>query len=332
MKKICFVTLSLIATFLLVACSEKKITVKGADGTEYESYQECCAAQDFQAAHQFLAKIENTEDSGFDLYDAKEYVFKQEALFLMSQNDEAAKKRIVYLLKEEGGNDEHVEMLIDLAIDNDDEDFVKTMANQIKGSYHSEQTLKKVMEYLSSKGNEENKAYLISLLKKHDKNSLLIDFAIKSDDKKLIDECLASNSFSLHNDKLLNYLAASKEKKYADLMIGQLTTEEGDISKKPQMGFVDFHGSGQCTTEFEDLCNSYIQTTEYFNNCCQNILGVAIKTGNQYLAQRVVSKFRSNINVVDGKTGGSYKVTTNNEDINNAKSTYQEAVRSGAFK
>ena len=123
------------AIFLLSACS-KKITVKGADGTEYESYQECCAAQDFQAAHQYLAKLENSGGDGY--YDAKEYVFKQEALYLMSNGDEADKKRLIFLLKEESGDEKyndringHVAMLIDLSIDNDDEAFVKVLAGML---------------------------------------------------------------------------------------------------------------------------------------------------------------------------------------------------------
>lgn len=213
-----------LSIFLFISCGEKSgekkitvkgadITVKGADGTEYESYQECCAAQDFQAAHQFLAKIENSEDSGysgFDLYNAKEYVFKQEALYLMSLSDEQAKKRILYLLKEEGGNDGHIDMLIDIAIENDDEDFVKTLANQIKND--SERMLKKVMEYLSSKDSEANKTYIISLLKKHDEKSLLLNFAINNGDRELIDEYIARD-LSLSNNNILNYLAATKEKK-----------------------------------------------------------------------------------------------------------------------
>jgi len=54
-----FVFALCLAVTLLSACGEKKITVKGADGTEYESYQECCAAQDIQVSHQFLVKMKN---------------------------------------------------------------------------------------------------------------------------------------------------------------------------------------------------------------------------------------------------------------------------------
>lgn len=309
--------------------------VKGADGTEYESYQECCAAQDFQAAHQFLAKIENSEDSKFDLNNAKEYVFKQEALYLMSLSDEQAKKRILYLLKEEGGNNGHIDMLIDLAIENDDEDFVKTLANQIKND--SEQMLKKVMEYLSSKDSEANKTYIISLLKKHDEKSLLLNFAINNGDRELIDEYIARD-LSLSNNNILNYLAATKEKKDAELIIGLLIAEEGKISKKPQIGIVKFAyigGSESDETLFSNTCNEYKKNVENYNSLLQKVLGLAIKNKNHYLAQRVVSMFKPNIHKEDlGWINRlyTYKITADNDNINSAKSTYQEAVRSGAFK
>lgn len=40
-------------------CSCGKKSVKGADGTEYESYREACKANDFEAAHKFLDEMYN---------------------------------------------------------------------------------------------------------------------------------------------------------------------------------------------------------------------------------------------------------------------------------
>ena len=104
------------------------ITVTGADGKEYTSYQEACAVNDFEAAHLYLAKMENMKAKGYS--NAKQYVFKKEALYLMSIGDEGAKKRIIYLLKEDGDDKEIISMLIDLAIANDDAEFVMTLVNQ----------------------------------------------------------------------------------------------------------------------------------------------------------------------------------------------------------
>ena len=170
MKRILFFISCFFIAFILVSCDEnsgeKKITVKGAGDTEYESYQECCAVQDFMAAHQFLAKMEDKIDDDKikkkEYQTAKEYVFKQEALYLMSIGDEAAKKRISYLLQEEGGNDSHVAMLIDLAIDNNDEDFVKVLVNHLKNP--SGKCIAKVATYLIRNSDCSNNDYIITLV------------------------------------------------------------------------------------------------------------------------------------------------------------------------
>ena len=141
-----------------------EITVKGADGTIYESYQECCAAEDFQAAHQYLAKMETSDSCYFfgELEKAKKFVFKKEALYLMSVGDAAAKKRIIYLLKEGDDDNELVSTLIDIAIDDDDESFVKKLANQYTREVDDE-SLKNLSKYLTSKPKAENKEYVRTL-------------------------------------------------------------------------------------------------------------------------------------------------------------------------
>lgn len=327
------IVIFMLSGLLLIACDEKKITVKGADGTEYESYQECCAAQDFQAAHQYLAKMQNDENFESDFYSAKEFVFKQEALYLMSQGDEVSKKRIVYLLKEEGGNDKHLDMLVDLAIDNDDEPFVKILSNQYKGKA-DEETLKKIVEYLSGKNSDENRTFLMSLLKRLGEMQILINYAINKNDKELINDYLSTNSFSFRHDELINYMVVSKERKYADMIIGQLKEEEGQIPQKPLMGRSKYwyQSDGE---DFKNKCESYSSHIKDFNALCSKILGQAIKFNNQYLAQRVMSKFRSNVHIEGpGESNNyyTYNVTSDFEEINAAKATYQEAVRSGAFK
>lgn len=54
--------------------SKDKITVTGGDGKVYESYQECCAANDYEAAHLFLAKLQNSESEAYSYREAKEYI------------------------------------------------------------------------------------------------------------------------------------------------------------------------------------------------------------------------------------------------------------------
>ena len=181
-------TLAIAFCLFLFGCGEKKekVTVTGADGTVYESYQECCATQDFEAAHRFIAKMAN--DDSDNLQEAKDFVFKQEALFLMSQNDEAAKKRIIYLLKQDDSysHDEHCDMLVELAIDADDEAFVKTLTKHYNGSIGPD-ILRKIVEYLYiEKGDDSNLDYVTTLLNRYDQGGLLLDAAVEKGDEALV--------------------------------------------------------------------------------------------------------------------------------------------------
>ena len=336
MKKFLFYILS---ACILIGCKEK-ITVKGADGVEYESYQEACMAADFQAAHQYLSKMQSN-DLAERLY-AADYVFKQEALFLMSQGNETAKKRLLYLLKEEGylleevgSYNKHVAMLIDLAIEEDDTTFIKQLANQYTASAASED-LRTVTNYMLSSSNSDCQKFVKNLLKKLKREEILLDFAIDQNDKVYIDEYLSTNELRIYDDNLLKYMATQKEKKYSDKIISMLVEKEGSIGKKPKMGTTRFDGTGQCTYEFEEMCKRYQSDVKNFNEDCQTVLSIAINSSNSYLAQRAVSKFKTNIHVEDlGWTNEhtyTYKITSDNEDIQQAQKTYREAFKSGSFK
>ncbi len=141
MQRIKFLSFCCMAVFLLTACGsssskngEEKISVTGADGKEYTSYQDACRAGAFDAAYSILEKKreefekfkENnqlvikkvdkgifSDDVSYDKsnqekYDAMvknyeegmDYVFNAEMLFLASQNTEEASNRILYLLAE----------------------------------------------------------------------------------------------------------------------------------------------------------------------------------------------------------------------------------------
>lgn len=48
------------------------ITVKSFDGkTKYKSYQECCASNDYEAAHKYLTEMENIDEEKHDYYHGK---------------------------------------------------------------------------------------------------------------------------------------------------------------------------------------------------------------------------------------------------------------------
>lgn len=320
MNQIIHITVFCLAVCLLSACGEKKITVKGADGTEYESYQECCAAQDFQAAHQFLAKMKNSiieKESSSEKYqaekmfnEAKEEVFKQEALFLMSQNNEEAQSRILYLLKEEGDNTDHIDMLVDLAIENDDEKFAKTLANQFSGSVAKER-LVPLITYLSKKDPNGNKDFIITLLRNCNKQ-LLFEYALSANQKDIIKE-LAPSHIDLSNSNLMVKIASINDKQISDMIIGRLS--EISISGEcPKLGTIITDGTGP----FE----SYQSSITYYNKQCKIIIDQAISAKNQYLAQQALKRVKSNVSLnsqwIDHRKI-KYNVSQDNHDINEAK-------------
>ena len=98
---------------------DEVFSVKGADGKEYNSYQEACRACDFEAAHEyvdqlysrFVKELDDTDPSGANAFNrsiegekefmsAEDYVFKQEMMFLMSDGSEQMSDKVLYLLTE----------------------------------------------------------------------------------------------------------------------------------------------------------------------------------------------------------------------------------------
>jgi hypothetical protein len=123
MKRIKFLSFCCIAVFLLTACGsssskneEEKITVTGANGKEYTSYQEACRAEDFEATHKYLDILYDKYLEGYGsasdyqsyrVRDVREKyhaalnaIFKQEMMVLASDGSEQSSDKIVYLLTE----------------------------------------------------------------------------------------------------------------------------------------------------------------------------------------------------------------------------------------
>lgn len=87
--------------------SEEAITVTGANGKEYTTYQEACRAKDYEAAFKFLDILHDNYVKNLgvpyrktEYYSALDYIYKQEIMYLASVGDEASSNRIVFLLQE----------------------------------------------------------------------------------------------------------------------------------------------------------------------------------------------------------------------------------------
>lgn len=87
-----------LAVCLFVAC-DKPVT--GKDGTKYESYQQACRAQDYEAAYVFVDRVENKKGSDSeDFLKIRDYVVSSEILYLLSMSSEEASNRVLYLITE----------------------------------------------------------------------------------------------------------------------------------------------------------------------------------------------------------------------------------------
>ena len=100
-----------------VACgpnvSLKDLSVTGADGTVYNSYQTACSKGDFDAARDYVGKMKEkfivvkadgdyNEKKAFEeaIQEAENYVENEEIQFLASLNEEQANNRIILILNQ----------------------------------------------------------------------------------------------------------------------------------------------------------------------------------------------------------------------------------------
>lgn len=85
---------------------QKKGEVKGENGVTYTSYREACRNADFNAAHVFLDRMKKELDKEYSydlnkqITEAEDFIFNNEANYLVSLNTEEANMRVIYLLNE----------------------------------------------------------------------------------------------------------------------------------------------------------------------------------------------------------------------------------------
>ena len=403
----------------LISCGPGSIKVKGVDGKEYDSYQVACAAQDFAAAHEYLALLKNKADkrsSESNIWyiweNAVQYVFKQECLYLLSMDDnEYATRRIIFLIKEAQAedtniknNDARCDWLVDLAIDMDKEELIKSLTKLYK-NYISKSILKKIVDYLYLQKGEENVAFLIPLLNSKNDIGLLIDAAIVKGNEKLVIELanqydgtmpfvvyknildflssknssqyklmktklatkvednkemllfaldnnmsgivknMSSKRFILNDKDIITKRAYKKDRSLSDAIIKALSAIT--IGGAPYPAGLHYYYDSQRDRDNKPERRSHFRYADdiaNYNNHCESILNIAIASGNQYLAQKVLVQFREKpvflkgghpeIKAPDGTLvdeNHSY-LYFSDEDKKAAQKRYQEAVRNGAFK
>lgn len=345
-KRIVKVFLFALFLFILNACD---ISIKGADGTVYKSYQDACMAMDFQAAHAFLhkmknqissnsllSKIKNQLDPDYEYEEkkalkiAEDYVFEKESLYLIGIGDSIAKKRLLFLLAEDTHRDKHCSMVIDLVMQENDVDFIKTLANH----YTSEadvQSLTKLFEYLKSE--KGNKDYIINLFKKLGKEELLFKAGLYYDDIALIKEY--SSILELSDEDVINFLASKRNRSLSELILGLLTDEENRIGDRPSLGVTSYYWAND-KKDFISKCEYYEYDVRTYNEKCQKVMEYGIKNKNRYLAERAISKMKTNGSHTELKEKNEYyriKFAIDDKSQKRmAKKILRDASIKGAFK
>ncbi len=305
----------------------------------FENYREACRAADFETAHKYLDKLKEKAydwESEQKAQEAEEYIYRQEALYLMSQNDDAAKKRLIYLIKEEKRGNELIKIIIDLAMEEKDESFVKMLANQLEVRDEDEGYVGKVKKEIYGDNNDDvvilNKvaSFLLSSDAKDN-----IDFVLTLFEKHKKEDVFLKNSISKLRIERGNTELTNK-------VFGLLGVIENRIPNRPPInGYIKSNHDGYVDKPYKD----FMEQTKIYNDACKSIIEVAILSQNRELAEKALSKVKSNISYneigpweqVVNKTSYSslynaFKFYIDSEDIKNAKAVYQQAVRSGAFK
>ena len=213
-----------------VSC-ENKFTVTGADGQVYENYQEACHAQDFEAAHKILARMKESNSNQYK--EAREFIFNQEALYLIAQNDETSTKRLYFLLQEDAnevGNavrDSRCNTIIDLAIKQNNVPLVEQTINQYSGIINRS-LMQRIYNFFYTEGRKTDRDYILTLLKKNKSVDVFVSDAAEQKDNALLMYVIDKNALinSPNAAKIIaQYAKANNNKKLHDSLLANLRTK-----------------------------------------------------------------------------------------------------------
>lgn len=195
-----------------------KVTIEGADGNVFESYEEACHAQDFEAAHKYITALKKAGSS--DYKEAREFVFNQEALYLIAMNDEASTKRLFFLLQEDANEvdnsvrDTRCNTIVELAIKQNNQALVEQTIGMYNGKIDVP-VLRKIYKYIYKEGRNQDKKSVMDLLFKNDGIIIMVDDAISTQDEELLMQIISKcNSRNIDaSKKIIKYFTVKKDKK-----------------------------------------------------------------------------------------------------------------------
>lgn len=268
MKKALTLLMAVIGLFAVPSCAGSSDYGSSNDseignGTEYATYKEALAVEDFEAAHKILAQAEADEKaylgeesftkkygfSTFELWRVKTEILKSELAFLVAQNNEEFDNRIIFLLNE-NKSDEYCNHVATLAAYQGNEKLVKKVA-----LLFNDMSLFLNNKAVSDFCKDKDKDFYVEIQKKY-------------------------------NEKLLE-----KQKEDYD----NLLTMRKDIAARPQLGIVKSDHYGDLDSEYDN----YIWAVSRFNRQCINEIIKAIENSNTKHAQKILKLMKKNIKYED---------------------------------
>lgn len=162
MRKVLYLFCITCITMIITACgSSSNDGTQDGDKSEFSTYKEALAANDFDAVYKILSQAEteiakcnsssDREDfaerfgfnaNGYELNKVKLEVLKSELTFLVSQNNEELNDRIIFLinennelLSEKGKHDEYCNHVATLAANQGNEELVKKIVEQFNDPF-----------------------------------------------------------------------------------------------------------------------------------------------------------------------------------------------------
>lgn len=236
MKKTLLFSIICLTIGIFCGCSSMggKITVVSSDGKEYESYEEACHAQDYEAAHKFLTAMKKAGSSDYE--EAREYIFSQEALYLIAMNDETSTKRLFFLLQEDANEvsnsvrDARCNTIIELAIKQNNQALVE----QTIGLYNNlidGPVLRRIYEYIYKEGRNPDPNSMMELLFKNNGISIMAEDAIGVQNDALLMQIIAkcSDKDIDASKMIIKYFSTKNDKK-------QITNLSNILRKNMQWG------------------------------------------------------------------------------------------------
>lgn len=303
---------------ICLSSCEKKISVTGADGRVYENYQEACHSQDFEAAHKILAQMKENNSSEYE--DAREFIFNQEALFLIAQNDETSTKRLYFLLQEDANEvsnstrDARCNTIIDLAIKQKNTALVEQTINQYSGII-DRPVMKKIYNYFYTEDHKADKDYLLALLQKNECVDIMVADAVEHKNDVLLKEIIDKNALKNASEaalKIAEYAKVVNNRKLSNSLLSNLRTNSqwdsvleigllnGDISLVKQ----GYQNSGNKDAAFSKLVSNqdawsnrsimqFLLTLVTNEDQAKSLIEICIKDDNADAVVNLSKKFGS---------------------------------------